>query len=54
MDGEVMFVVSDIRAMMAFMDFAAMISMVTWVESVEEMEELLPRTGGSCAGYGDI
>ena len=35
MDGEAVFVVSDIGTVMGSMRFATMISMVTWVESVE-------------------
>jgi hypothetical protein len=46
MDGEVLYVVSELDAMISFMDFAAMMYMVTWVDSVEELEELLPTTEG--------
>jgi hypothetical protein len=46
MDGEVLFLVSDYNALMAFMDFVGMIYLVTWVESVEELEEVLPSTEG--------
>ena len=46
MDGEVLFIISDVDAMIAFLDVVAMMSMVTWVESVEELEEILPSTEG--------
>jgi hypothetical protein len=46
MDGEVLFLVSDHDALMAFLDFAAMMYMVTWIESVKELEEVLPSTEG--------
>jgi hypothetical protein len=46
MDGEVLFVVSDIYAMVAYLDFVDTMLLTTWVESVEELEELLPPYGG--------
>jgi hypothetical protein len=46
MDGEVLFLVSDHDALMAFLDFVGMLYLVTWVESVEELEELLPGAEG--------
>ncbi len=46
MDGEVLFLVSDYHALMAFMDFAALMYMVTWIDSLEELEELLPSPSG--------
>ena len=46
MDGEVLFLVSDHDALMAFLDFVSMIYLVTWVESVEELEEVLPSAEG--------
>jgi hypothetical protein len=46
MDGEVLFLVSDYHALMAFLDFVGMIYTVTWIENVEELEELLPGAEG--------
>lgn len=46
MDGEVLFLISDLHAMMAFLDFVSLMYTVTWVESVDELEELLPGTEG--------
>jgi hypothetical protein len=46
MDGEVLYLVSDTDALMAFLDFAGMLYLVTWIESQEELEELLPSPSG--------
>ena len=46
MDAEVLYVVGQRGAMLAYLDFLGMMCMTTWVESVEELNELMPRYGG--------
>jgi hypothetical protein len=46
MDGESMYVVSDIYSMIGYLDFVNIIGLTTWVESIDELNELLPEYGG--------
>jgi len=46
MDAEVLYVVGQRGAMLAYLDFLGIISTTTWVNSVEELEDLMPRYGG--------
>jgi hypothetical protein len=46
MDGEVMYVIARIYAIVAYLDFISIIGQTTWVENVGQLEELLPRHTG--------
>ena len=46
MDGETMYIVSDIYSMVGYLDFVNILGITTWVESIEELNELLPEYGG--------
>ena len=46
MDAEVLYVVSQRGAMLAYLDFLGMLALTTWVESPEQLEDLMPRYGG--------
>jgi hypothetical protein len=46
MDGEVLFVVGQLYAMVAYLDFVSLAAQTTWVDNVQQLEELLPRYGG--------
>jgi hypothetical protein len=46
MDGEVMYVIAQVQAMIGYLDFVMMMSLSTWVEDVDQLNELLPLQGG--------
>ena len=46
MDGEVVFVVSGINAMIGYLDFVGIMGLTTWVRDVEELNELIPAHSG--------
>jgi hypothetical protein len=51
-DGEVIYVVSYIEAMIAYLDFVGLMGRTTWVESVEQLEQLLPLFTGFMYNIG--
>jgi hypothetical protein len=51
-DGEVIYVVSSLDALIAYLDFVFFLGQTTWVESIEEMEEFLPRFTGFMYNIG--
>jgi hypothetical protein len=46
MDGEVLFVVSQDAAMLAYFDFVYLMGLTTWVETVDQVNALLPPHSG--------
>jgi len=47
MDGEVLVVVADATALIAYLDFASIFAKTEWIETVEELNELLPKQSSS-------
>jgi hypothetical protein len=51
-DGEVIYVVSHLNALISYLDFIGLMGRTTWVESIEQLEELLPRFSGFMYNIG--
>jgi len=46
LDGEALFVVGHVWAMIAYLDFVSLMGQTTWIDDVEQLEEFLPRHRG--------